>query len=209
MRSTYIYACKARWGKESHVCPPSLLRSMVLLWAHTAASPITHSPTHATLPSSSFLPGLFHPSKLHLLRLPCLEAGTQWRSLNSSTVFSGAISPRRSQGPSLLAGWDSLVSVQCERVCCTCTQIRQAAQCCEERSPGPAQSCSLRSTPLGWPMSPLCRSVQNFIQLISSQQPLGRRLRRLAALQLYPWGLKMEPSITAWTLGKAFQRLHS
>ena len=93
---------------------PSPLRAMVLLWAHTAPSPITHAPTHApfsllarSCPVSSSLKAA--SSSLALLG-GWDPVSAHW----TATLFSGALSPTRSQGPSLLAGWDSLLSVQCE-----------------------------------------------------------------------------------------------
>ena len=93
-----------------------------------------HSPFYLVLARS------LHPSKLHLLRLPCLEAGTQWALTEQRCSSPEHYLLRRSQGPSLLAGWDSLLSVQCESRWLTCAHryARLLSVTAEKGAPGPS-----------------------------------------------------------------------
>ena len=150
---------------------------MVLLWAHTAPSPITHAPTHApfsllarSCPVSSSLKAA--SSSLALLG-GWDPVSAHW----TATLFSGALSP--SEEPGTFTACTMRFTGECamwKRVANACTQIRPTAQCrCGERSPWtqPGESVPFAARHLGDKVSLYSGQYKTSSQLISSRQPLG------------------------------------
>lgn len=102
-----------------------------------AGSHLPHRPSHTytstTLPSSSFLAKSLHPSKLHLIHLPRVEAGTQWALAEQLLSRGGArgLDARRVRSTLGCAAWKRMAKAR--------AQIGLTAQRrCGERSPGPS-----------------------------------------------------------------------
>ena len=92
MRSTYIYTCKYDEGRRVRCVPIPSEGHGAPVGSHCAIA--HHRRTHActTLPSSSFLPGLFIPQSCIFFTCPAWRLGPSERSLNSDALLRSIIS---------------------------------------------------------------------------------------------------------------------
>ena len=98
MRSTYIYTCKYDEGRRVRCVPiPSEVHGAPV-GSHCPIAHHTRTHTCTTLPSSSFLPGLFIPQSCIFFACPAWRPGLSERSLNSNALLRSIISRGGARG---------------------------------------------------------------------------------------------------------------
>ena len=154
---------------------PSLLRSMVLLWAHTAPSPITHAHTHAPLSLLAHSCPVSSSLKAASSSLALLGGQDTVSAHWTATLFSGALSP--AEEPGAFTACRMTFAGECamwKRVANACTQIRPTLSVAAEKgAPGPSvESVPFAARHLGDKVSLYPGQYKTSSHLIYSRQPL-------------------------------------